>query len=83
MVASVSSFALIDDVLLDGKDPDSMDLEQALRWIRTYAELLDLSVRFQAEQPRQIAPLTKQADRYGRRLAFWKTRCRAIVARYP
>ncbi|HVH64937.1 MAG TPA: hypothetical protein VM674_02800 [Candidatus Acidoferrum sp.] len=83
MVANIASFALVDDAVLDGEDLDTMDLEQALRWIHTYAQLLDLSVRLQAEQPRQIGALKKQADMYGRRLGFWKIRCQVIAERYP
>jgi hypothetical protein len=83
MVASVSEYALIDDCVLDTEDPDTLDLEQALRWVQTYAQLLALSVMVQAEHRGQIDGLARQAEMYSRRLAFWKERSKAIADRFP
>jgi hypothetical protein len=83
MAVSASRFALIDDTVLDEEDAETRDLEQALRWVRTYAELLTLAVRLQAERPVQVDSLRRQAEMYGRRLQLWKDRCRTIADRYP
>ena len=81
MAVSTSRFALIDDTVLNEEDPETRDLEQALRWVRTYAELLTFAVRLQAEQPAPSMGLRRQAEMYTRRLTLWKERCRAIADR--
>jgi hypothetical protein len=83
MAVSASRLALIDDRVLDEEDTETRDLEQALHWLRTYAELLALAVRLQAEQPGEMAGLRLQAEMYGRRLEIWKERARTIADRYP
>jgi predicted NAD/FAD-binding protein len=82
-MVSASRFALIDDTVLDEEDPETRDLEQALRWTRTYAQLLTFAVRLQADQPSAVESLRRQAEMYSRRLQLWKDRCQAIADRYP
>ena len=62
MAVSTSRFALIDDTVLNEEDPETRDLEQALRWVRTYAELLAFAVRLHAEQPAPSVGLRRQAE---------------------
>ena len=78
-----SSFALIDDRVLDEEDDDTRDLEQALRWVRVYAGLLSLALKMQAEPAGYTDGLKQQADLYSRRLALWKERSQIIADRYP
>ncbi len=82
-MTSPDSFAIIDDQILDGEDQTTTKLEDAIQWTQVYAELLRLSVRIRAEGRSDSETLQQQADMYGRRLAFWKNRCREIADRYP
>lgn len=77
------SFAMIDDQVLDGEDPTTTNLEDAIHWTQVYADLLRLAVKIQAERRSDSLTLQQQVDLYGRRLTFWKTRCREIAERYP
>ncbi len=78
-----TSFAIIDDQILDGEDLTTTKLEDAVHWTQVHAELLRLSVRIRAERQSDSDALLRQAEMYGRRLALWKTRCREIAERYP
>jgi hypothetical protein len=81
--SALPRFALIDDTVLDEEDPETRDLEEAMRWTTTYAQLLVLAVRLQADRPSEIESLGRQAEMYARRLQLWKERSQAIADRYP
>ncbi len=73
-----STFAVIDDQILDVEDPETTQLEDAVHWTRVYAELLRISTSLQAAGRLDSETLQRQADMYRRQLAFRKTRRRRI-----
>ena len=79
------------DRLLDGEDPDTTYLDDALHWVAVYTELLsvkrdlvttseDRLESMQAESRREVAStdlvvLDSEMKRFSRRLEFWRQRC--------
>ncbi|MBV8194718.1 MAG: hypothetical protein JOY80_04245 [Candidatus Dormibacteraeota bacterium] len=80
---------------LPGEDPDSPFLDDAIHWISVYSELLSLKrqllqradqvlVGAQADTEREADAdrdlLSRQAERYRRRLEFWRRRAKELAA---
>lgn len=79
-----------DDRLLDGEDPATPYADDAEHWVRVYAELLDykkqvmdISREAIEEMDRRAAReiqvtdmqvIATEAERFGRRLEFWRRR---------
>lgn len=78
MVSNESDSGVVDEVLLDGEDPGTADLDLATRWMQVYAEMLRLSASLEATRPAEVGSLRRQAELYRRRMAFWRERCLAI-----
>lgn len=72
------------DELLEGEDPRTGGLEEAIRWMRVYADLLGKVLRaHQQADPTGLVGPPERVTRLERRLTFWKERCRQIAERYP
>jgi hypothetical protein len=69
-----TTFAIIDDQILDGEDSTTTSVEDAAAWTQVYAELLRISFSLQADSRSESETLQQQADMYRRRLTFWKNR---------
>ena len=79
------------DRLLDGEDPETTYLDDALHWVTVYTELLGVKrdlvttseERFESMLPesrREVAStdlvvLDTEMKRFSRRLEFWRQRC--------
>jgi hypothetical protein len=77
--------------LLDGEDPETTYLDDAIHWVTVYTELLgvkrdlvatseDRFESMQAESRREVAStdlvvLDTEMKRFSRRLEFWRQRC--------
>jgi hypothetical protein len=86
--------AMEEDHLLEGEDPDSNNPEDAVHWERVYADLLkfkrSLLSRASRLTPRLETParhevnrtdvklLTLEAEKFERRLEFWRRRRREL-----
>jgi hypothetical protein len=87
------------DRLLDGEDPDTTYLDDALHWVTVYSELLavkrelvatseDRLGSMQAESRREVAStdlvvLDTEMKRFSRRLEFWRQRCTELGGSPP
>lgn len=85
-----------EDQLLEGEDPSTTYLEDAAHWVDVYAELLDVKADLLTtidrdreglsdEALREIEGtdrrlLEAEAERFRRRLAFWRERCDELAA---
>jgi hypothetical protein len=85
--------AVDEDRLLEGEDPKTIELEDAVHWRDVYGELLGFkrkllstvdrsSARLAAESLQEVtidvAILEAERDRLERRLRFWSERCRRL-----
>jgi hypothetical protein len=70
------------DVLLDGEDPATTNLDDIQHWVRVYTELVvgALGLDRQLDGNGSDA-IRERSDRWGRRLSFWRTRSDEIGSR--
>jgi hypothetical protein len=70
------------DVLLDGEDPATTNLDDVQHWVRVYTELVVGALGLDRQlDGNGSAAIRERSDRWGRRLSFWRTRSDEIASR--